>query len=955
MAPGVIMESYGFEQEGGLQQGFLYTDPGDIEDDYSEAISVHGAHISNNSIGTNTAPNGYPCEWEGNYGATGVLIDTIVRGDGSNPLFSSPFRVVWANGNERNSGRCGTTYHTTAPPACAKNHITVGAINSNDDSVTDFTSWGPTDDNRLKPDISAPGCQTSDDYDVTSCSSSGGYTGKCGTSMASPTVCGLGALLLQDFRAHYPGEPDFRNSTLKVFLAHTAVDIAEPGPDYKSGYGSVRIQPAVDLMRSGNFLENQIGQGDIYTVAVIVAPGDDQLKVTLAWDDVPGTANVSPVLVNDLDLRVFDSTDTEYFPWTLGGLADPSAPAVRTQADHVNNIEQVVIDSPTPGAYRVEIYGYNVPQGPQPFSLTATPYLVNCSSQGTATLNRPKYPCAETATLQVVDCDLNTSDSVIDTVDVLIASTSEPTGEVVTLTETAAESAAFLADIELSTTDAVGVLWIASGDVITLTYNDADDGTGQPAVVTDTAVVDCQGPIISYIHVDEVNPRDATISFHTDEPAQATIHYGLACGSLNESQSVSGYRTSHTITLTGLQDGLTYYFAVEAIDEAGNSATDNHGGDCYQFTTLEIPDFYTELFDASDNDIDNIRLKFTPNGSNDFYAGCTEEIDALPTDPSTGTGMTFTPNDDDGYAQLSLTGGATISLYGQSYSTFYVGTNGYITFDHGETSTSESFSNHFATPQISAMYDDLDPGAGGTISWEQFADRVVVTYLNVAEYSSGVPNTFQIEIYFDGTISLNYLTVSITDGLVGLSDGGGVDPDFMESDLSTMLACGEYPPIAYDSQATVDGGVATLIALQADDDGFPNPPGMLSYIITALPQNGALSDPGAGQITSVPYTLSGGTQVQYYSSPYYVGPDSFQFKVNDGGVPDDGGDSNVATVSVTVSAARRVIHSFPLDSDPGWSTTGSVGVRPADRRRNAPRRSVRGLHGRQRVRLQPGR
>ena len=142
----------------------------------------------------------------------------------------------------------------------------------------------------------------------------------------------------------------------------------------------------------------------------------------------------------------------------------------------------------------------------------------------------------------------------------------------------------------------------------------------------------------------------------------------------------------------------------------------------------------------------------------------------------------------------------------------------------------------------------------------------------------GVPNTFQIEIYFDGTISLNYLTVSITDGLVGLSDGGGVDPDFMESDLSTMLACGEYPPIAYDSQATVDGGVATLVPLSADDDGFPNPPGMLSYIITALPQNGALSDPGAGQITSVPYTLSGGTQVQYYSSPYYVGPDSFQFQ-----------------------------------------------------------------------------
>ena len=79
MAPGVDFVSYEFQQEGGLQQGFLYTDPGDIEADYTEAIAVHGADIANNSIGTNTASNGFPCEWEGNYGTTGALIDEIVR------------------------------------------------------------------------------------------------------------------------------------------------------------------------------------------------------------------------------------------------------------------------------------------------------------------------------------------------------------------------------------------------------------------------------------------------------------------------------------------------------------------------------------------------------------------------------------------------------------------------------------------------------------------------------------------------------------------------------------------------------------------------------------------------------------------------------------------------------------------------------------------------------------
>ena len=134
MAPGCTLLSYGFE---GAGSGFLYTDPGDLESDYNQAINTYGAVISNNSIGTNTAQNGFPCEWEGDYGVTAALIDNIVRGS-----LGSPIRIVWANGNERGSGRCGTEYLTTAPPACAKNHMTVGAMNSNNNSVTSFTSWG---------------------------------------------------------------------------------------------------------------------------------------------------------------------------------------------------------------------------------------------------------------------------------------------------------------------------------------------------------------------------------------------------------------------------------------------------------------------------------------------------------------------------------------------------------------------------------------------------------------------------------------------------------------------------------------------------------------------------------------------------------------------------------------------------------------------------------------------
>jgi len=380
MAPAAEIVSYTFEQAGGLSQGFLYTDPGDLEDDYTEAISLYDVDLSNNSIGTNTAPNGFPCSWEGNYGVTGALIDEVVRG-----ALGEPFRVVWANGNERGSGgNCGSTYHTTAPPACAKNHLTVGALNSNDDSVTSFTSWGPCDDGRLKPDISAPGCQSDDDNGVTSCSSSGGYTVKCGTSMASPTTAGVAALLLQQYRETFPGRPDFRNSLLRAILAQTATDIGNPGPDYQTGYGSIRGRRAVEAIKAEKFAEDQVAQGDTYefTVTVLLSL-NSQVKVTLAWDDPAGTPLVDPALVNDLDLRIIGPDQVVHHPWTLDP-DNPGDPAVRTVRDGVNNIEQVLISNASTGIYRVQVEGVNIAEGgSQPFSIAASHLPEFCEAEPT--------------------------------------------------------------------------------------------------------------------------------------------------------------------------------------------------------------------------------------------------------------------------------------------------------------------------------------------------------------------------------------------------------------------------------------------------------------------------------------------------------------------------------------------------------------------------------------------
>jgi hypothetical protein len=893
MAPGVEIASYGFEQDGGLQPGFLYTDPGDMEADYGEAITAHGADISNNSIGTNTAPNGFPCEWTGDYNVTSNLIDTIVRGDGSLPPFTEPFRVVWANGNERQTSRCGDSYQSTAPPACAKNHITVGALVAEDDTMSTFSSWGPADDGRMKPDVSAPG------VDVTSCSSSSdtGYTTKSGTSMASPTVCGCAALVLEDYRAHYPDDPDPRNSTLKVLFAHTAVDLGNPGPDYMFGYGSIRVQPAVDVVRDGNFLEAEVTQGDAYTVLAYVEPADTELKVTLAWDDYPAAPAVTEALVNDLDLHVYSPDNVRQYPWTLGGVADPAAPAVQNQENRLDNIEQVFVDAPAPGVWRIEIHGFSVPQGPQPFSLVATPLLINCSPQGVVSLSPALYNCDDVARVKVVDCDLNQDDAVVETVEVVVTSDSEPAGETIILTETGPATASFEALLPLQTTNAPGVLLVAHGDSVIATYIDEDDGQGGAnVVVTDDATVDCLAPMISGVQAINVEPRSAQVTLTASEPVRTTVYYGTDCAQLDEMAVNGAFLTNPVVDITGLQDNVTYYFIVEAEDQAGNMVTDDNGGNCYLFTTPEVPDFFTELF-ASGFDLDGLKLTFIPAGTNDFYDACVEEITALPTDPAGGTTITLSDDDNE---LVNIGGGNEVFIYGAAYSGFYVGSNGYVTFGSGDTDYSETLEDHFDLPRISALFDDLHPGNGGSVSYKQLDDRIVVTWEEVPEYSNTGANTFQIEMFFDGMLTISYLGISASDGLAGLSEGVGLDPDYFPSDLSGLGACGPRPPTASAVEANTAISEPVAILLDASDDGLPDPPAALTYIIDSLPSSGTLTDPNGGEITGVPYTLlAGGNAVNYAPVPGTTAPDTFMYKANDGGVAPDGGDSNLAPVTIT--------------------------------------------------------
>ena len=204
--------------------------------------------------------------------------------------------------------------------------------------------------------------------------------------------------------------------------------------------------------------------------------------------------------------------------------------------------------------------------------------------------------------------------------------------------------------------------------------------------------------------------------------------------------------------------------------------------------TLRIgqPDYFTEQFEASDNDLDNLMLTLTADGSASTYSACVTPITEFPTDPTGSTSLALT---DDSYAEVVLTSGAQVNLYGVAYDRLYVGSNGYITFGSGDADYTESLADHFDLPRLSGLFDDLYPPSGGTVSWTQLVDRVVVTFEDISEFSASNLNNFQFELFFDGTIRIAYLNVDAADGLAGISEGAGIPADFVESDLSAYGLC----------------------------------------------------------------------------------------------------------------------------------------------------------------------
>jgi hypothetical protein len=267
-------------------------------------------------------------------------------------------------------------YDSLPPEATAKNSIVVGAIgditadpytNSNV-AMTPFSSWGPTDDGRVKVDLVANGWQVHS----TTAASDTAYDGDpalgdasdwSGTSMAAPNVTGTAVLLIQHYENLFGVAP--LASTTKGLLIHTAFDAGNPGPDYTYGWG------VVDAAAAANFLTDAHGsihsdwlEEDTYTGSertyTLVSDGTQAIKATAVWTDPPGTAQAAgvdvstSVLVDNLDLWITGPNGTTR-PWLL----NPSNPGnnATTGINNRDNVEQVLIGSPVAGTYTIHIGG----------------------------------------------------------------------------------------------------------------------------------------------------------------------------------------------------------------------------------------------------------------------------------------------------------------------------------------------------------------------------------------------------------------------------------------------------------------------------------------------------------------------------------------------------------------------------------------------------------------------
>jgi len=382
------------------------------------AAAANGLLVSNHSYGYDI--NDLDLWFLGYYDSSSRNVDNIT--------YNAPYYLpVFSAGNDRQSGANSGDggYDYLSDRGCAKNNIVVAATfevlnysGPGSVNMSSFSSWGPTDDGRIKPDISAKGVAM---YSSIGASS---YASFNGTSMASPNATGSILLLQQHFN-------DLNNeymlsSTLRGLALHTADEAgSNPGPDYRFGWGLLNIERAAEVISGRGttsvILEEELKNEEVYTFSV-QSDGINDLMVSITWTDpsaspLPGGPenedDSTPMLVNDLDLRVSQDGGATFFPWKLDP-ADYSAAA--TNGDNVvDNIEKIEIIGAS-GEYIIQVSHKNrvLVDDKQVFSLIVTG--IDKEEFTVSTNEGIKEACLSDGSVSL-DIDLDFNDGFSDTID----------------------------------------------------------------------------------------------------------------------------------------------------------------------------------------------------------------------------------------------------------------------------------------------------------------------------------------------------------------------------------------------------------------------------------------------------------------------------------------------------------------------------------------------------------
>ena len=263
---------------------------------------------------------------------------------------------VFSAGNAGNLAPAAGTYqgltgwaNLTGSFKMAKNILTIGSVDSAY-NIPLLSSRGPAYDGRIKPELVAFG----DD----------------GSSGAAALSSGTALLVQQLFK-------DLKNRTPESFLVraimiNSADDLGQKGPDFISGFGKLNAVEALHTVSENRFETGSVNAAQNYSREIEITPGTAQLKITLSWNDPVAPVNAAKSLVNDLDLELeYLSNGNIWLPWVPNSSPHPDslqAAAIRKK-DTLNNNEQVILDAPASGLYRIHVKAYHLQTNSQSFAI----------------------------------------------------------------------------------------------------------------------------------------------------------------------------------------------------------------------------------------------------------------------------------------------------------------------------------------------------------------------------------------------------------------------------------------------------------------------------------------------------------------------------------------------------------------------------------------------------------